>query len=54
MKSFDISNSGVTDKRMRDLLVEIEDKSFESKPKKFEVFRAMDKDGDGFISYKDF
>lgn len=54
MKSAADQDSGVTDRRMRDLLVEIEDKSFESKPKKFEAFKAMDKDGDGFISYKDF
>lgn len=41
-------------KRLRDLLVEIEDKTFESKPKKFKFFREIDHDKDGFISYKDF
>lgn len=41
-------------KRLRSLLVEIENKAFDSKPKFFAVFREMDVDGDGFISYKDF
>jgi hypothetical protein len=41
-------------KRLRSLLVEIENKAFDSKPKFFNVFREMDVDGDGFISYKDF
>lgn len=41
-------------KRMRNLLVQIENKAFDSKPKFFHVFREMDVDGDGFISYKDF
>lgn len=44
----------VSAKRLRELLVEIEDKSFESKPIKFKSFREMDLDGDGYISYKDF
>lgn len=39
---------------MRELLSEIEDKSFAGKPKLFEVFRRFDQDGDGFVSYKDF
>jgi hypothetical protein len=41
-------------KRLRSLLVEIENKAFDSKPKFFNVFREMDVDGDGYISYKDF
>lgn len=41
-------------RRLRELLREIEDKAFESKPKTFEVFRKFDVDGDGFVSYKDF
>lgn len=43
-----------TAKRMRNLLVQIESKVFDSKPRFFAVFRQMDVDGDGFISYKDF
>lgn len=34
--------------------MQIENKVFDSKPKFFAVFRQMDIDGDGFISYKDF
>jgi len=34
--------------------VQLEDKVFDSKPRFFKVFREMDTDGDGFISYKDF
>lgn len=45
---------GVAAKRLRDLLSEIEDKSFAGKPKLFEVFRKFDVDGDGYVSYKDF
>jgi len=41
-------------KRLRNLMVEIENKAFDSKPKFFAVFRQMDVDGDGYISYKDF
>ena len=41
-------------KRLRNLLVQIENKVFDSKPRFFHVFRQMDVDGDGFISYKDF
>lgn len=48
----DVDNE--TAKRLRNLLVQIENKVFDSKPKFFHVFREMDIDGDGFISYKDF
>lgn len=48
----DVDNE--TAKRLRSLLVQIENKVFDSKPKFFSVFRQMDTDGDGFISYKDF
>jgi len=41
-------------KRMRDLLVQIENKVFDSKPRFYAVFKQMDIDNDGFISYKDF
>lgn len=32
----------------------LEDHAFEGKNKQFQVFRSFDKDGDGYISYKDF
>ena len=42
-------------RRLRGLLEKIEDVAFTGgKPKAFEVFRAFDVDGDGFVSYKDF
>jgi hypothetical protein len=47
------SNEEVPARRLRDLLVELEDKSFESKPQYYKSFTTMDKDGDGFISYSD-
>jgi Ca2+-binding EF-hand superfamily protein len=43
-----------TNKRMRALLVQIENKMFDSKPRFYKVFKQMDVDNDGFISYKDF
>lgn len=43
-----------TNKRLRDLLVQIENKVFDSKPRFYNVFKQMDTDNDGFISYKDF
>ena len=33
---------------------QIEDKIFDGKHKMYHVFRKFDKDGDGFVSYKDF
>jgi len=41
-------------KRLRNLLVQIENKVFDSKPRFYAVFKQMDTDNDGFISYKDF
>ena len=42
-------------RRLRGLLEKIEDVAFTGgKPKAFEIFRAFDVDGDGFVSYKDF
>lgn len=43
-----------TNKRMRGLLEQIENKVFDSKPRFYAVFKQMDTDNDGFISYKDF
>lgn len=48
----DIDNQGK--KRLRDLLVQIENKVFDSKPRFYGVFKQMDIDNDGYISYKDF
>lgn len=41
-------------KRLRDILVQVEDKLFDSKPKFYSVFKQIDVDNDGYISYKDF
>lgn len=44
-----------TARRLRGILGQIEQASFSSgKPRAFEIFRAFDSDGDGFVSYKDF
>lgn len=48
----DVDND--TNKRLRGLLVQIENKMFDSKPRFYHVFKQMDTDNDGFISYKDF
>ena len=41
-------------KRLRDILVQVENKLFDSKPKFYSVFKQIDVDNDGYISYKDF
>ena len=50
----DISEE-TTARRLRGLLTQIEDATFCSgKPRAFQIFKAFDTDGDGFVSYKDF
>lgn len=45
----------ITARRLRGLLTKIEDAAFCSgKPRTFQIFKAFDTDGDGFVSYKDF
>lgn len=41
-------------RRLRKVMVDIEDRIFDGKHKMYHVFRRFDKDGDGFVSYKDF
>ena len=41
-------------RRIRTVLREVEDRIFDGKHKSYQVFRKFDKDGDGFVSYKDF
>ena len=41
-------------RRLRTVMCEVEDKIFDGKHKMYQVFRKFDKDGDGFVSYKDF
>lgn len=41
-------------RRLRCVMREIEDKVFDGKHKMYHVYRKFDKDGDGFVSYKDF
>ena len=44
-----------TARRLRGLLTKIEDVAFCSgKPRTFQIFKAFDTDGDGYVSYKDF
>jgi len=48
-------NDEPTARRLRGLLTKIEDAAFCSgKPRTFQIFKAFDSDGDGFVSYKDF
>lgn len=53
-----VLNNGAADegqaRRLRNLLREIEDKTFEGKFRMYDVFKKIDSDKDGFISYKDF
>lgn len=50
----DISDES-TARRLRGLLTQIEDSAFCSgKPRTYQIFKAFDVDGDGFVSYKDF
>ena len=35
-------------------MAQLEDTTFDSKPRLYKSFTAIDTDGDGFISYKDF
>lgn len=53
-QGLETANSEVSNKRLRALLVEIESKAFESKPRFYKAFTGMDVDGDGYISYADF
>jgi len=41
-------------RRLRDVMRSVEDRIFDGKHKMYHVFRKFDKDGDGFVSYKDF
>ena len=41
-------------RRLREVMREVEDRIFDGKHKMYYVFRKFDKDGDGFVSYKDF
>lgn len=41
-------------RRLRDVMRQVEDRIFDGKHKMYHVFRKFDKDGDGFVSYKDF
>jgi hypothetical protein len=41
-------------RRLRNLLVEIENSSYVGNASTFSIFRAFDVDGDGFVSHKDF
>jgi len=41
-------------RRLRTVMRQIEDRIFDGKHKMYHVFRKFDKDGDGFVSYKDF
>jgi hypothetical protein len=53
-QSIKIDGDNNNAKRIRDLLSEIETRTFVSKPKTYSLFKEFDVDGDGFISYKDF
>lgn len=50
--SIEINNSKAI--RLRSLLNELENKTFQSKPRMYKAFTTMDVDGDGFVNYKDF
>lgn len=41
-------------RRLRTVMRQMEERIFDGKHKMYHVFRKFDKDGDGFVSYKDF
>jgi Ca2+-binding EF-hand superfamily protein len=41
-------------RRVRTVMRQVEDRIFDGKHKMYQVFRKFDKDGDGYVSYKDF
>jgi len=48
-----IDTENITDSRMREILKDLEIKSFADKKRMYAVFKDYDKDGDGYISYND-
>lgn len=49
-----IKDDNVSAKRIRDLLIEIENANYSSKNNTYNIFKTYDFDGDGYISHKDF
>jgi hypothetical protein len=54
VKPAELKGDNVTSKRIRDLLIEIENACYVSNPSTYSIFKAFDVDGDGFVSHKDF
>lgn len=54
VKPAELKGDNVTSKRIRDLLIEIENNCYVSKASTYSIFKAFDVDGDGFVSHKDF
>lgn len=49
-----MKQNNVCAKRIRDLVVEIENACYVSKATTYNIFKQFDVDGDGFVSHKDF
>lgn len=54
VKPAELKGDNFTSKRIRDLLIEIENNCYVSKTSTYNIFKAFDVDGDGFVSHKDF
>ena len=53
-ENLEVNQDDIHTNRIKDMMRSLEDHAFEGKHKQFQVFRSFDKDGDGYISYKDF
>ena len=51
---YDISEDQIHNTRIKEVMVQIEDKVFDGPTKIHQVFKQFDKDGDGYVSYIDF
>jgi len=49
----DIEDREVSDKRMREIVEEIQDKTFRNKQYHYTIFKEYDHDSDGYVSYND-
>jgi len=54
LENIEVSQEDIHTNKIKDMMRSLEDHAFEGKNKQFQVFRSFDKDGDGYISYKDF
>ena len=54
LEKADIQNEDVHNKRVENVLKQLEEKIFNGPVKLYQVFKQFDKDNDGYVSYTDF